>query len=187
MRFGEEVEPIIAMSKRRCSDRYFPSRSTLSFSFWFISRTLGSGLCCPVVWVVEGGVALALGTSSGPACWGASPLSAAWCCSGRMRQWPSKERRSTATRLRAPLRYGSSICSCQIDANGARPPCVPAFTLPIACRAEGCGCAFRSRRRWHSSAPARMAGRRARPRRSAACRVRAARCRRWSPQGIRRS
>src|SRR3954454_9198823 len=62
MRFGEEVEPIITTSKRQCADRYFPSRSTLSFSFWFISRTLGSGLCCPVVWVVEGGVALALGT-----------------------------------------------------------------------------------------------------------------------------
>src|SRR3954454_19912556 len=61
MRFGEEVDPIITASQRRCADRYFPSRSTLSFSFWFISRTLGSGLCCPVVWVVEGGVALALG------------------------------------------------------------------------------------------------------------------------------
>src|SRR3954454_16212640 len=44
------------------ASHYFPSRSTLSFSFWFISRTLGSGLCCPVVWVVEGGVALALGS-----------------------------------------------------------------------------------------------------------------------------
>src|SRR4051794_15947878 len=49
------------MRSQATPDRYFPSRSTLSFSFWFISRTLGSGLCCPVVWVVEGGGALALG------------------------------------------------------------------------------------------------------------------------------
>ncbi|MGY4339075.1 hypothetical protein ACVWW3_003981 [Bradyrhizobium sp. LM2.9] len=110
-----------------------------------------------------------------------------------------------------PLKYGSSICSCQIDGNGAKPLCVPerdrllsrsfliehglfgkpvstfpdqALTPPIAYRAEGCGCAFRSRRRWHSSAPARTAGHRARRLRSAAYRVRAARCRRWSPAGI---
>ena len=58
---------------------------------------------------------------------------------------------------------------------------------PIACRAEGCGYAFRSRRRSRSSAPVRTAEHRARRRRSAACRVRAARCRRWSPEGIRPS
>ncbi|MGY3290160.1 hypothetical protein ACVWWP_003227 [Bradyrhizobium sp. LM3.6] len=148
--------------------------------------------------------------SSGPACWGAWPWLAAPCCSGRTRLWSSKERRSTA-KLRAPLKYGSSICSCQIDGNGAKPLCVPerdrllsrsfliehglfgkpvstfpdqALTPPIAYRAEGCGCAFRSRRRWHSSAPARTAGHRARRLRSAAYRVRAARCRRWSPAGI---
>jgi hypothetical protein len=34
----------------------------LSFSFWFISRTFGSVLLCPVVWVVEAGGALALGS-----------------------------------------------------------------------------------------------------------------------------
>ena len=41
---------------------YLPWRSTLSFSAWFISRILGSVLLCPVVWVVETGGALALGS-----------------------------------------------------------------------------------------------------------------------------
>ena len=41
---------------------YFPCRSTLSFSFWFISWTFGSVLVCPVVCVVEAGGALGLGS-----------------------------------------------------------------------------------------------------------------------------
>ena len=143
-------------------------------------------LLCPVVWVVEAGGALALGSEFWSGAVGRVAV-----VGGVVLLWAnaaaaSKERRPTATRLRAPLKCWSSICSCQIDENGARPLHVPS-TPPIACRSEARGCAFRSRRRSRSSAQARTAARRARRRRSAACRVRAGRCRRWSPAEIHRS
>src|SRR3954453_4541925 len=163
MRFGEEVEPIITTSKRRCADRYFPSRSTLSFSFWFISRTLGSGLCCPVVWVVEGGLALALGTEF----W-SGVLGRVAVVGGVVLLWayaPVAVKRKALDSNETASAFEIWVIDLLLSDRCKRREAAlcSAFMLPIACRAAGCGCVFRSRRRWRSSAPARMAGRRARP------------------------
>ena len=141
------------------------------------------GLCCPVVWVVEGGGALALGSEFWSGAVGRVAVVGGVVLLWANAPWPSKERRSTATRLRAPLRSCGHRSAPVRSMQTARGRSVFRLTPPIACRAEGCGCVFRSRRRSRSSAPARTAARRARRRRSAACRVRAARCRRWSQQG----